>query len=423
MGPITGVAWVGPLLDRGGYGNVARGFVFGLDDIGTPVRAVPIGPRHQEIPAAVAGRVGRLNSTDLGARPMLVIHATPDAIWRLRWQGFSRTACNTIFETDRIPTGWIRPLRTVDEVWVPSRFNEGTFGASGVEASRIHRFPYGLDTRYWSPETREALRSLLPDDRPFRFLYCFAFGWRKGFDLLLRAYRDAFTARDRVELVIKVYGNARARQQITRIFEEDLSRPKSSLPRLAILDQPVSAEELRALYASADCYVSTDRANGWGMPAMESMSMGIPCATIDWSGSTEFMTEKTALLIPPEDTMVPVHLSLSQALPHQYKGHAWPDVRVESVRDILLKAFSMRAEERKSLGNRASADIQCRFSLQAAAERVSDHIKRINVAEATAPVEIRERPLDLRSLIHIYGTRPVVRRLAGDIMSRVRRAG
>src|SRR6185295_13330498 len=108
----------------------------------------------------------------------------------------------------------------------------------------------------------------------FRFLYCFAFGWRKGFDLLLRAYREEFTAADAVVLTLKVFPSRgetaeEMRSTLRCILEEDPARPRETLPALEILDTPIAAAELLDVYASADLYVSTDRANGWGMPCFE----------------------------------------------------------------------------------------------------------------------------------------------------------
>jgi glycosyltransferase involved in cell wall biosynthesis len=420
MGSITGIAWVGPLLDRGGYGNVARNFAIGLNDSGMPVRTFPIGPNHKDITSSTKERILRMRSTDLGRRPLLVVHATPDAIWRLRWHGFSRTACKTVFETDRIPSGWLAPLRDVDEVWVPSQFNIQTFNASGVEARRLHKFPYGIDTSFWSTHVRDTMRQQLPTERPFRFLYSFAFGWRKGFDLLLRAYREAFNSRDHVELVLKVFGAPDARRQLLSAFESGRDGPKSLLPALTILDQPFGVDDLRALYASADCYISTERANGWGMPAMECMSMGIPCATINWGGATEFMDDSTAILMRPESQMEPVHYSLSESAPHCYKGHAWPAVRIDTVRDALLHIYNMADAERNSIGRRAADHIQRNFSTPVVIDHLYRYIRSLDVANSSSAPQINQRLLDMRSLRYVYGTRPIVKRLTKDVISQAR---
>lgn len=372
---ITGIVWIGPLLDRGGYGNVSRNFVKGLHRAGFPTRTVNLGPEHAEVEPAAADLVRRLAAADVGPRPMAVVNHLPEMLRSVRVSGVARTACCSIFETDRIPASWNESFRAFDEVWVPSDFNLETYRGAGVPAEKLVKVPYGIDTAAFAPRPRG-------DATTFRFLYCFAFGWRKGFDLLLRAYREEFTAADDVVLTLKVFASrgedaASMRATMCGIFEEDPARPPRTLPRLEILDEAISQDALMDVYASADLYVSTDRANGWGMPCFECMAMGIPCATIDWSGSTEFMRAGDALLIRPEAELVPVDERLAASWPEYYAGHRWPDVRVRSVRDVLRWAFDHRGPELRAIGERGRRTILSEFSVEAAAQRVVEHVRRL----------------------------------------------
>ena len=65
-------------------------------------------------------------------------------------EGTRRIGC-TIFETDRLPAGWARECNRMDEVWVPSEFNRGTFAASGVDATASVRVSavVSADARAW----------------------------------------------------------------------------------------------------------------------------------------------------------------------------------------------------------------------------------------------------------------------------------
>ena len=37
-----------------------------------------------------------------------------------------------MFETDRLPDGWVERLNKVDEVWVPTHFHRAIFEDAGV---------------------------------------------------------------------------------------------------------------------------------------------------------------------------------------------------------------------------------------------------------------------------------------------------
>ena len=67
------------------------------------------------------------------------------------------------------------------------------------------------------------------------------------------------------------------------------------MPQVHLIDSPSSIDELASLYKAIDCYISVDRANGWGMPCMEAMAVGKPAATVNWSGSTEFMKKNNSV--------------------------------------------------------------------------------------------------------------------------------
>ena len=56
----------------------------------------------------------------------------------------------TMLEIDGLPREWVRQANVMDEVWVPSRFNAGTFRESGVTRP-IHVVPLGVDPDHFSP--------------------------------------------------------------------------------------------------------------------------------------------------------------------------------------------------------------------------------------------------------------------------------
>src|SRR5436305_12427713 len=75
--------------------------------------------------------------------------------------------------------------------------------AGGVEDGRIHVVRNGVDLDLFRPDGPE-----LPLDAPrgTRFLFVGGLIERKGPDLLLAAYLDAFQDRDDVSLIVKDFG-------------------------------------------------------------------------------------------------------------------------------------------------------------------------------------------------------------------------
>lgn len=378
MNPSQGLIWIGPIFDRGGYGNVSRNCLLGLKRIGVPVRAHdlwednPLADHRAELDAHTVEEIRSLQHTGVGQRCSAVVHATPDLFRKTKIRGkrIYRRIGYTIFETDRIPDAWVRDCREVDEVWVPSRFNLETFAGSGVPREKIRVVPYGVDTDYFRPVSETFP---VRGKKGFCFLYVFMFDWRKGFDLLLEAYMREFSSSDDVTLVLKAYkqqGETRdIRQEILSSVEDRIRVPETNRPHLVILDSPLPLDRLRSLYNTCDLYISTDRANGWGMPCMEVMAMGKPAATIDWSGSTEFMTAENSLLIHPTGKLVPVAERLAHERP-LYRGHRWVEITVDEVCRVMRFAVTHR-DHLEKIAAKGREDILNGFSLAKAAERVA----------------------------------------------------
>ena len=390
------ITWIGPVGDRGGYGGVARNYVRGLQQAGRPPRVVNFAGVHPDLGVRDAALLDLVAPDVSGDEDLVVVHTNPGdlaaRIPALRETYDGRIAACTIAETDRLPDEWAAGCALADEVWVPSTFNLLTFGRSGVDPAVMRLVPYGMDPHGLDADG-PVDRTVAPDDHTV-FLYTFAFDWRKGFDLLLQAYLEEFTRDDATTLVLKVYdpmereGTIKGRLASSVADAVDLFG--GDLPRVVVLDEPLPREQLHALARRADLYVSTDRANGWGMPAMESMTLGRAAATIDWSGSTEFMRSDNALLIPAQPRLTPVDARLQAERP-DYRAQHWPEVRVEDVR-ATLRAAHEREVDLEALGRAAREEILASWTVADSARWILER----DSAPYRSPAGLAER---LRPLV------------------------
>ena len=106
-----------------------------------------------------------------------------------------------MFETDRLPQGWLDPLLQRDEVWVPCTHNFEAFIESGIPARKMRVVGGTLDFDLFAPGVEPI--PLGTEEERFIFLTNFDFSARKGWEILLRAWGRAFTADDPVCLVLK----------------------------------------------------------------------------------------------------------------------------------------------------------------------------------------------------------------------------
>jgi glycosyltransferase involved in cell wall biosynthesis len=352
------VLWIGPYLSTGGYATVTRSYVRSLLTAGVDLVILPIGPdkRHvltgDELDIFESHRrletlcdsevqvVANLTPTDA----VTVMEMLSQSFKNLRVKVWRRTIV-TIFETESLPQSWLALLAKFDQVVVPTQFNLRTFEAAGVPAKKLVKVPYALDLEKFYPSTR-------PSRSRFQFLYVCDFNFRKGIDLLVEGYASAFTASDDVELVIKTMNLfTMGGQGILTLVEQHLRQrfgaaAMAHLPRIVLDVGTVNDDELRTLYQNADLNVSTDRANGWGMPTLEAMACGTPSAAIDYGGGAEILNASNGYPIPIRG-LVPADGRLVDELPI-YEGQQWADVSVSDVSAVLRNARDDLDRQRKA---------------------------------------------------------------------------
>lgn len=373
----SGVVWVGPAYDRGGYGNVTRSYVRGLAKIGFPVRLLPTGSQHAEIDPAVMAELRSLERAPVGSSPALVVHSTPDLFRIAPKLGFVRRIGVTIFETDGLPPRWAGMCNAMDEIWVPSEFNRQTFSGAGVQPEKLAVIPYGIDVSAYAPSPAVQKKP------PFTFLYVCDFHWRKGLDLLLEAFINEFEPGE-ARLVMRVHGRYAdqgvASHEVERVLYETvdgrLERSDGLRPEVIVMTEPLSPEALKSLYESADLYISTDRANGWGLPCQEAMALGVPAAAINWGGGTEFMREDNSVLIQPEKELVPVDPRLASTLPHLYAGQHWPRVEPAEVRRVMRWAVEHPTELR-TIAENGARHVRQELDLDVVARQVVERLQTV----------------------------------------------
>lgn len=363
----TGIVWVGHVSDLGGYGNVSRNYLRVLKKCHLPICIVDIGETHQEIGKEELALLQEVNRphTELGTNPILIINSIPEKFNLFRNLPFRKRIGVTLFETDRLPPQWVPHCNQMDEIWVPSHFNYQTFSSSGVNPKKIKVIPYPIDIETYNKEFTPFTFS--EDIKSFIFLYTLGFDYRKGLDLLIKSYCEEFTDNDDVSLVLKIY-------QWNRFYDvkkeiQSYIPNKSNNPHIHIYLETFSREQLLSLYASSTCYVSTDRACGWGLPQMEMMSMGKPVISIDWGGGTEFMNGKNAFLIKVETELEPVHPILQETRRDLYFGHKWPKVKEENVRTVLREVYTNKLK-RDAIAIQGKLDIKNNFSIDKVLEKV-----------------------------------------------------
>ena len=196
------------------------------------------------------------------------------------------------------------------------------------------------------------------DPGRFVFLHVSSCFPRKGVDVLLAAYAEAFDRNEKVELVIKGFPN------LHTYVEEQISRLHTTHPNLApitFINEDTEDAQILELYRNADVLVLPTRGEGFNMPAAEAFAAEIPTVLTAGSGHLDFADGDTAWLIDYRYAYSTSHVKSA--------GSVWMEPDAAKLADIMRNFFeqSHTAEGRAAIMSRVE---RARARVN---ERISSH--------------------------------------------------
>jgi glycosyltransferase involved in cell wall biosynthesis len=254
-------------------------------------------------------RVTRDGGSDDRTPPTPPLVHTADVEVRHQWPPdltparAGRLAIIQPWEFGAVPEAWLEPLHSnVDELWVPSEFVRRMYVDAGVDAERVVTIPNGVDLEVFHPDGME--RELPDADEGTRFLFVGGLIARKGVDVLFNAWRQAFAGREDVTLVLKDFGANDIYRNAGRepILEHAAS---GALPRIVLIDEDLSTDEVAALYRACDVLVHPYRGEGFAMPVLEAMACGLPVIVTAGGPTDEFVPADAGWRISAERVSFP----------------------------------------------------------------------------------------------------------------------
>lgn len=237
-----------------------------------------------------------------------------------------RSARWIVWETTELPASQRELCATTQFLWTPSTWGRANLIANGIEQSRIAVVPEGVDTDFFRPGPKQSGR--------FRFLTVGKWENRKFTEGLLRAFTEEFGANEPVELHLHAHNPYIANFSLKAKIEQ------SGIPNNGniILGEPCSLTQLRSLYQSADCFVLPTRAEGWGLPILESMACGVPAIVTHYSAPVDYINEangyplQVARMVDAHDDDFDIHSGM------------WAEPDVAHLRHLMRQAYQNREE-------------------------------------------------------------------------------
>ncbi len=381
LGPRENEPWgvnvAGFLQSELGIGEAARGLISGLDAAAVPLLPVHGGWR----PSSRQDHAYAMFDTDAAAFGINIVCVNADVLPQWAEQAGKEffSGRYTIgfwwWEVLAFPPDWLPAFDLVDEVWVATQHvADALMPVSSVPVTKV-TMPVGAP-----PVTP---RSRLQLGMPEGFLFLFLFDHHSIFErknplAAVAAFKRAFPPGSGASLVVKSINH-----EYHPDAHERLLLAAAEHPDVHVIDRYVSASEKNSIIASADCYVSLHRSEGFGLTPAEALCMGKPVIATRYGGNLEFMNDRNSWLVDCE--LIPVG---PRQGPYPPDGE-WADPDIEQAAAYMREIVEnpIRARERAAQGAR---EMSRAFSPQAAGDSMRRRLDHINARREHWPRHVRQ---------------------------------
>ncbi|HEV2694120.1 MAG TPA: glycosyltransferase [Verrucomicrobiae bacterium] len=267
------------------------------------------------------------------------------------------------WELERFPARWHCNFDYYDEIWVPTEFVRRSLAA--VSPVPVYKMTYPFQGEPTPPRPDRAGLGLPADAYLFLFNFDFCSTLaRKNPMAVIHAFKKAFSPTDKAALVLKSINSQHDTNGRERIAE--------ALKGVNVvwIEPHLSHEQMGALFASCDCYVSLHRSEGLGLGMVQAMSLGKPVIGTGYSGNMDYMNSGNSLLVKYRL----VHIADASG-PYE-QGNVWAEADVDDAAEKMRWAYEHRAEA-EQMGRRAAVEIRATLDPKKTRDEIKERVREI----------------------------------------------
>lgn len=300
-------------LKGSGYGNIAFHLCTHLANRGYDVQAIGLGYSGEEhhFPFRIAPCpsvhyinpiITELRRQGVEAEAVIVALDIPLQEATLKSIGPARDVPYIgIFPLEAGPLcqSWAMSLLQMDRRLVMSEFGTAECEVVGVDATHI---PIGVDCDAWKPPTDEERamfrKGLGIDNDTFVVLTVADNQERKNLSRAMEIFAGACKG-TKAQYLMVTRPNSPVGWKL-----QDYAVSLGIFGQMSIWDRGMSFKQLWSLFAVADCFLLTSKAEGLAMPVLEAMSMRMPVIGTKCAAIEEHLKDGRGLLIEPDYVMI-----------------------------------------------------------------------------------------------------------------------
>ena len=224
------------------------------------------------------------------------------------------------WEFGSLPKEWVTQiLRNSDEVWGLSNYNTRVLINSGISPSRVRKVPCGIDCdELGKPKQNrtEANALLRAANEPNEVVFVFSGGLvpRKGIDVLFQEWSGLFCNDDQTDATKNSPKSAKVRLVLHTTYELGYSRQEveemqSISRRCKNIEWKrnlwLDRNDYVRLLKESDIYVAPFRSEGFGLPIVEAMALGLRVVATSGGGTStdDYLSEQNGYPVTASNVM------------------------------------------------------------------------------------------------------------------------
>lgn len=271
-----------------GQGTAARHQLHVLRKRGLRFRVVDAGSCASPDPKCADPFVQTARKSDSDVKPGgTIIHLQPNTAERFHHDpSLPRPhILVSVWETSKLPAAWIPLINSYDQVWCATWWQYQVYRDSGIKESLLRLVPFAIDPSLYPAQPRGRI-----SDGKTVFGSVFQWTERKDPQGLIGAFLHAFTADDRVVLVLKSYEGDNPTTSVNAKVDAIVKsfQLPGKPPEIRAVSSALDGQGMADFYRSIDCCVSSHRGEGFGFQIAESLLYGRPVIATGWSAPAEY---------------------------------------------------------------------------------------------------------------------------------------
>jgi glycosyltransferase involved in cell wall biosynthesis len=195
----------------------------------------------------------------------------------------------TFFEIDRLKPQAVIGLFSLEKIFVTSQWAKGVLENHGIYNGEVVKI--GVSKEFY-PRQRK-------DQGPYKFFNIGKLEIRKGHDILCELFNSAFEPEDDVELYIK-WNNPFIANSTQKEFEKQYK--SSKMGKKIHFVKASSKKDISNLITLGNCGIFPTRAEGFGLPILETIACGRPVITTNYSAPADFCNSTNSFLVNVDKT-------------------------------------------------------------------------------------------------------------------------